>query len=135
MKELDFDAHHLRSIVRKRLEKEFDQFKYFEKEDCLLVEKPTGGKVIIKVATDGFKIIPITKKQSFWKMALLMAIIIQILALGIGGLPKIATAIAAFISIMIAVSLVAKFTSKYNQNKYLAERIEEYLKKDMLTIG
>lgn len=135
MTELAFGDQHLRHLVRQRLEKEFSTCKYTAKGEELLIEKPKGGKVSITVTKDGFKISPQAKKKSFWVLALVIAFIIQILAYGITGLPKYFTMIGAFALILMTISLVSSFTSTYTRNKYFAERIEEYLKKDMLSMG
>lgn len=136
MKELHFDEQHLRNIVRSRLEKEFDQCKYTDLGDCILMEKPNeGGKVAVKVSKDGFKIIPQNKKHSFWIMALTTSFLIQVIAYGFDWLPKVFTMLSAFLMILVIISVVSTLTLKNSKNKFFAERIEEYLKKEMLSLG
>ncbi|MGB0522120.1 MAG: hypothetical protein ACPGJS_04130 [Flammeovirgaceae bacterium] len=132
MKELVFAERHLRNIVRQRLEKEFDKCKYTEKGELILMEKPKTGKVAIHVTKDGFKILPLSKKKSFWMMALITAFIIQVIAFGIEGLPKYFTMLSAFLLILGIISVVSAFTSSYSKNRFFAERIEEYLEKELL---
>lgn len=132
MKELIFGDHHLRNIVQSRLEAEFRQYKYKSSGEYILVEKPKGGKVAVQVTKEGFKIIPVAKKTSFWIMALIMALGIQLLASGLTAIPSYFTIVVAFISILFTISIVSKTTAKQSQNNNLAERIEEYLEKEML---
>lgn len=132
MKELTFKDQHLRTIVKERLDKEFAKCNYSKDGKLILVEKLSGGRVAVIVTKEGFKVVPLTKKRSFWPMALIMAFLIQVTAFGLSGVPKFLTMIAAFVLILIAISIVASFSSAYSKNRFFAERIEEYLDKELL---
>ncbi|MGB0524640.1 MAG: hypothetical protein ACPGJS_16825 [Flammeovirgaceae bacterium] len=131
----NFEDKHLRNIVKQRLDKEFPKKCTLSKDGkVILVEKRAGGKVAVLVTKEGFQVVPLIKKKAFWPLALLIAFLIQVTAHGIQGAPKFLTIIAAFVLILLVMAIVRTFTSTYSKNQFFAQRIREYLDKELLTV-